>query len=115
MADAFLPVGDRGFASEHGQHITLRTNRGTGRAANAVRRVDVGMQAFGIFGVLSSLLSDLERQILILLQVLEVAPHKENCDGDRHGDGNENVHAVSPILRGSPATSPPQYAKAPAQ
>src|SRR5205085_2792639 len=43
MTDAFVSINDDGFAAEHGEHITFRTNHGASRAADAVVGVNVRM------------------------------------------------------------------------
>jgi hypothetical protein len=49
VTDALVPIGDRGFSTDDGEHVSLRANVNAGSAAYAVIDINVRMLGPGSF------------------------------------------------------------------
>src|ERR1017187_4029058 len=110
VTDALVSVDDGGFASDHGQHIALGTDRGTSGATDAVVDVNAGMLGLGPLREEFALLRGLAELLFLFLEALEIASQKEQGQYRGKDEGYQRVHN-SP--RKNPSSTPRQCGRAP--
>ena len=92
MANALVPIDDDGFASQHCQHVALRTNRGAASTADAIRSIDVRVLGSRAVGVQLPFFSGFTSTGLLLAKTLQVTPHEDQGDDGRDDQRDDGVH-----------------------
>jgi hypothetical protein len=90
MANALVTVDDDGLACEHRKNVTLRTNRGARRAADAMRCINMRMLRLWPVRTQTSPLRGLAGASLLSRLRFEISPHVK----ERNDRGNQEAEKV---------------------
>src|SRR5215472_19348954 len=92
MTNAIVVVHDCCLGSHHGQHVSLRTNRGTSGATNALSVINLWMLGVRPFGKQLSLFHRGAGALVSLLQTFEIESQEKESDNSSYDQGDEGVH-----------------------